>query len=65
MKGSEGRILRSGDRSRGNKDGEREDEESIGVANTKVCQRCSEVLRIGKLLLPIHTELYVYSQTIT
>ncbi len=29
-------------------------EESIGMANTEVYQRCAEILRIGKLLLPIY-----------
>jgi len=33
---------------------------SIGVANTKVCQRCSEVLEVGKLLLLIYTRLCIY-----
>ena len=35
------------------------------MADTKVCQRCSKVLRIGKLLLSIHIRLYVYCETIT
>ena len=54
MEGEGGRVLRSDNRTRGNKDGEREGERSIGVADTKVCQRYTKVLRIGKILSLIH-----------
>jgi len=58
-------VSRSSNKSRGDKDGKREDEGCFGLANTKVCQGCSKVSRIGKLLLPIHTGLCIYSETIT
>ena len=54
MKGKGGRVLRSSNRTRGDKDGKGEGERSIGVANTEVCQRCTKVLRIGELLLLIY-----------
>ena len=34
------------------------------MANTKVCQGCVEVSRVGKLLLLIYQGLCIYSQTI-
>ena len=43
-------ILRSSNRTGGNKDEGRKGEESARLANTKVCQRCTKVFRIGKLL---------------
>ena len=54
MKSQKGRIFGSGDRAGGNQDRRREGERNIGVADTQVCQRYTEVLRIGKLLSPIH-----------
>ena len=54
MKGEGGRVFRGDNRTRGDKNGEREGERSIGVANTEVCQRYTKVLRIGKLLSLIH-----------
>ena len=65
MEGERSRIFRSSDWTGRNKDGGGKGERSIGLANTKVCQECSEVLGIGKLLLLIHLGLYNYSQTIT
>ena len=65
MEGERSRILRSSDWTGRNKDGEGKGKRSIGLANTKVCQECSEVLGIGELLLLIHLGLYNYSQTIT
>ena len=38
----------------GNKNEGREGERCIGLANTKVCQECAKVLRVGELLLLIH-----------
>ena len=54
IEGKGGRVLRSSNRTRGDKDGEGEGEGSIGVADTKVCQRCTKVLRIGELLSLIY-----------
>ena len=48
-----------------NSNGKREGEGSIGVADTLRCQGCSKVLRIGKLLLLIYTELCINSKIIT
>ena len=64
MKDEGSRISRSSDRTRGDKDEGREGERSVGLADTKECQRCSEVFRIGKLLLLIYLRLHIYSQTI-
>ena len=61
VEGAGGRIFRGGNRTRGNQDGEREGEGSIGVANTKVCQGHSKVFRIGELLSSIYTRLCSYS----
>jgi len=47
-------IFRSGNQSRWDKDGKGEDERCFGLADTKVCQGCAEVLGIGKLLSSIH-----------
>ena len=57
-------IFRSGNWPRGNKYGEREGEGDIGLADTKVCQECTKVLRIGELLLSIHLGLCIHSKTI-
>jgi len=59
------RIFRSGNRARGNKYGRGKGEGGIRMANTKMCQRHPKVLRIGELLLSIHTGLCVYSKTVT
>ena len=50
MKSKEGRIFESGNWGRRDKDGRREDEGSIGLADTKMCQGHVKVLRIGELL---------------
>ena len=44
----------SGNRTRRNKDGRRVGERSIKMANIKVCQRCTEIPRIGELLSPVY-----------
>ena len=54
MKSKGSRIFRSSNWGRRNKDGRREGEEYIGLANIKVCQGCTKVLRIGKLLSLIY-----------
>ena len=54
MEDEGGRIFRSDNRTRRDKDREREGERSIGVADTEVCQRCTKVLGVGKLLSPIY-----------
>ena len=51
MKGSESWVLRSSNKTRKDKDGGRESEMYFGLADIKVCQECTEVPRIGKLLL--------------
>ena len=61
MKEERSRVLGSSNQARGNKDGERKDERGFGLADTKVCQGHTKVLRIGKLLLLIHTRLCVHS----
>ena len=64
IEGSGSWVLRNGNRTRRDKDRERERERCFGLANTKVCQGCVEVPRIGELLLLIYQGLCVYSQTI-
>ena len=54
MKGERGGILGSCNRTREYKDGGRESEGSVRVADIKVCQGYTKVFRIGKLLLLIH-----------
>jgi len=56
-----GSISRSSNWARRYKDGEEEDKMCIGMANTEMCQRCTEVFRIGELLLSIHSRLCIYS----
>jgi len=59
---SEGsRVFGSGNWTREHKNGRREGKMYFGLANTKVYQRYSEVLRIGKLLLSIHLRLHIHS----
>ena len=65
MKGLRGGIFRSGNRSRRDKNRKGKGKGSIRVAKTEVYQGHLEVSRIGKLLLLIHTGLYIYSKTIT
>ena len=48
------RVLGSGNRTRGDENGRRKGERSVGMADTKVCQRYAEILGIGQLLLPIY-----------
>ena len=64
MKGKRSGIFRSGNWTGENKDGGREDKRCIGLADTKVCQGHTKVLRIGELLLLIHSGLYIHSKTI-
>ena len=54
MKGKESRVLGSGNRTRRDEDRRRKGKKSVGMADTKVCQRCAEILGIGQLLLPIY-----------
>ena len=61
MEGARGNIFEGGDRAKRNPDGEREGKESIGLADISVCQRCSKVPRVGKLLLLIHPGLCIDS----
>jgi len=65
MKGLGSWVLRSGNRTRRDKDGEGEDKRCFGLADTKVCQGCAEISNIGELLLSIYQELCVCSQTIS
>ena len=54
MEGEGGRVFRSCYRTRWDKDERGKDERGVRLANTKVCQGCTEVLGIGELLLSIH-----------
>ena len=54
MKSKESRIFRSSDRTGRDYDGRRERERCFGLANPNGSQGCAKVLRIGKLLSPIH-----------
>ena len=54
VESEESRIFRGGYQRRWNKDERREGERCFGLADTKVCQGHTKVLRIGKLLLSIH-----------
>ena len=65
VEGERSGVFESSNWARGNKDGRREGERCFGLTNTKVCQGCSKVLRISKLLLPIYLRLCIYSKTIT
>ena len=65
VEGERSRVLGSGDGTGRKKNGRGTSKRTIGLANTEVCQGCSEVLGIGKLLSPIHSGLCNYSQTIT
>jgi len=62
IEGKEGRISRSSNNIRGDKDGEGKGERSIRVADTKVCQRHTKVLRVGELLSLIYRELCINSE---
>ena len=64
MKDERSKIFRSGNWTRRNKDRERKGERYIGLANTKVYQGYTKVLRIGELLLLIHSRLCIHSKTI-
>ena len=54
MEGVGSRVFRSSDGTGGNKDGGRKGEESVRLANTKICQGYIKILEIGKLLLLIY-----------
>ena len=54
MKGKRSRVSRNGNRTRRYKNGRREGEGSIRLANIQVCQGYTEVLRTSKLLLLVH-----------
>ena len=58
------RVSRSGDWTRRNKDRERKGEKCTRLADTKMCQRCTKILRIGELLLLIYPGLCINSYTI-
>ena len=61
MKDERSRVSRSGNWAGRNKDRGREGERCFGLADTKVCQKHIEVLRVSKLLSTIYSRLYVYS----
>ena len=58
------RVFGSSNWARGYKNGRREDERCFGLADTKVCQGHSKVLRIGELLSSIYSGLCIHSKTI-
>jgi len=64
VEGKESRVFRSSNQARGYKDRGRKGERCFGLADTEVCQGCSEVLEIGKLLLSIHSGLCIHNKTI-
>ena len=57
IEGERGRVFRSGNRTGRDKDGEGKSKRSLGVADTEMCQRCSEIPGIGKLLPLIHRRI--------
>ena len=59
------RVFRSSNRTRGDKDRKRKIKRSFGMADTKVCQGCSEILRAGKLLLPVYRRVCNGGKAIT
>ena len=65
MKGKRSRIFRSGNWTRRDKDGRGKGERCIRLANTKVCQGHTKVLRVGELLPLIHLGVCSHSKTIT
>jgi len=54
VKDKRSRVSRSGNKTREYKDGRREGEGSVRLANIQVCQGHTEVFRTSKLLLPVH-----------
>ena len=64
MKDKRSRIFRSGNWTRGNKDGRGKDERCIRLADTKVYQGCTKVLRVGELLPSIYSGVCIHSKTI-
>ena len=54
MEGERSRVFRSGNRTGKDKARERKGKRSLGVADTKMYQRCSEVLGTGQLLSLVH-----------
>ena len=64
VEGKESRVFGSGNQAREYKDGGKEGERYFGLANTEVCQGCSKVLNIGKLLLSIHSGCCIHNKTI-
>ena len=64
MKGERSRVFRSGNWTRGDKDGRGKGERCIRLADTKVCQGCTKVLRVGKLLSLIHSEVCIHSKIV-
>jgi len=50
IEGQRGRVLRSDNRKKWSKNGERKSLESNRVASTKECEGCAEVFRVSKLL---------------
>ena len=65
MEGQGDRVLRSCHRTRRDKDGRGKGKGSFGLADTKVCQGCVKVLRIGELLLTIYQRLCIHSEAFT
>jgi len=61
VKGKGSRIFGSSDWTRENKDGGRQGERSVRLADSKRGQECIEVFRIGKLLSLIHQGFHIHS----
>ena len=64
IESKEGGVFRGSNRTGGDKDGEGEGKRSFGMADTKVCQRRSEILRTGELLLLVYRRVCNDSKTI-
>ena len=62
MESEGGGVFRGSNRTGGDKYEEREGKRCVGIADAKVCQRCTKVLRVGELLSLIYRELCINSE---
>jgi len=65
IEGKGSRVLGSDNRTRGDENGKRKGERSVGMADTKVCQRCTEIFGTGELLSSVHRRVCISGETIT
>ena len=57
MKSEKGKVFRGSNRTGGNKDGGRKSKRGFGIANTKIGEGRTKILRTGELLSSVYRRI--------